>query len=80
MAFTDAWIGVVSESPIGKHFVWSNGLPLKYTNWRDLHPTHQDIVGADQEQFSRSTLSKVRDFESFTIQTILRRTSIARRG
>ena len=49
MAFTDAWIGVVSESPIGKHFVWSNGLPLTYTNWRDLHPTHQDIVGADQE-------------------------------
>ena len=50
MAGTDAWIGVTSESPIGKHFVWSNGMPLKYVNWRDLHPTHQDIVGADTRE------------------------------
>ena len=76
MAGTDAWIGVTSESPIGKHFVWSNGMPLKYANWRDLHPTHQDIVGADTREgvkmikwYSRKRTKRIINFKVY--QTLI---------
>ena len=27
----------------GKHFVWSDGSSLLYSNWRMLHPTHNNL-------------------------------------
>ncbi|CBY41166.1 unnamed protein product [Oikopleura dioica] len=46
---SDVWIGVVSDSDIGKHFQWANSEPLLYAQWRLLHPTHHEI-GPNQDK------------------------------
>ena len=44
MAGSDVFVGITSETDLGKHFIWIDGTPLTYTQWRKLHPTHHDLL------------------------------------
>jgi hypothetical protein len=48
MLSSDVWIGVTSESEMGKHFIWADGTALTYTQWRLLHPTHHDRLNSGE--------------------------------
>ena len=48
MADSNVYVGITSTSNLGKHFTWIDESPLIYTQWRDLHPTHHDLVNDDQ--------------------------------
>ena len=51
MVDSNVWIGVVSDSEIGKHFQWASSEPLLYAQWRLLHPTHHE-VGPNQDKIA----------------------------
>ena len=46
MLSSDVWIGVTTVTEKGKHFIWADGSPLTYTQWRLLHPTHHSILNS----------------------------------
>ena len=51
MVDSNVWIGVVSDSEIGKHFQWANSEPLLYAQWRLLHPTHHE-AGPNEDKIA----------------------------
>ena len=40
----NVFIGIHSQSDLGKHFIWIDGDALTYTQWRKLHPTHHELL------------------------------------
>ena len=44
MTNSDVFVGIKSESDLGKHFTWMDGDVLSYTQWRSKHPTHHNLV------------------------------------
>ena len=63
--YSDSWIGIHSESAKGKHFVWSDGSSLLYSNWRMLHPTHNNLDidqrAGKSSNFDRPNLSRPKE-------------------
>ena len=40
----DVFVGITSESDLGKHFIWMDESALTYSQWRSNHPTHHDLL------------------------------------
>ena len=45
---SDVFVGITSQSQLGKHFIWMDDSALTYTQWRKLHPTHHDYLNSGE--------------------------------